>query len=97
MDLDRLKEVVSGNESTLRSKFHVASLTVFGSVARGESQEASDIDFVVEFDGEYSYAQLLDLVEFLERLLDAPVDLLTKGSLTPRLRNKVEAEGLRVA
>ena len=65
---------------------------VFGSVARGEADKASDVDFLVEFEKGRSLLDLsglrLDLCEALER----DVDVATPGSLHPRLRDAILAE-----
>lgn len=68
--------------------YQVKELAVFGSVARGEATEASDLDIMVEFDPDARIGiikfQLLS--EDLERLTGRPVDLVTKTGLKPRVR-----------
>ena len=62
----------------------VEQLEVFGSVARGQIRESSDLDFVVRFSLPHGpgYAErYLSLAEALEKLLDRPVDLLTERAL----------------
>ncbi len=60
------------------------SIAVIGSVARGESTDASDIDFLVEFEPASSLFDLIHLEEALEDLLGAPVDVISVGALLDR-------------
>ena len=60
------------------------SVRVFGSVARGEANEKSDIDFLVEFEPDSSLFDLLHLTEDLEKLLGHPVDVVSTGGLKDR-------------
>jgi uncharacterized protein len=79
-------------------KLGVCRLGIFGSYARGEPKEASDMDFLVEFD-DATLQNYLNLKNFLERLFDRPVDLVFADTVKPRLRpiifnEVVYAEGL---
>lgn len=65
---------------------------IFGSYARGENTEASDIDILVEFNGEKSLMDLAGLKIALEELLKMKVDLLTYKSLNPLLRDRILSE-----
>ena len=62
---------------------------VFGSVARGEADEASDTDFRVEMEPGRSLLDLGGLQVELETLLGRPVDVVTVRGLKPRIRNAV--------
>lgn len=75
----------------------VASLLLFGSVARGEATEASDIDLVVEFDRPVGLFALLRLQGRLATWLGRHVDLVPSDSLRPEIRERVLTEGLRAA
>lgn len=57
---------------------------MFGSVARGEESDSSDIDFLVEFEAGSSLFDLLHLSEELEVLLGVPVDVVSAGGLKDR-------------
>lgn len=78
---------------TIRS-FGVSSLALFGSVARDEATEASDLDFLVEFEGVATFDRYMDLKFFLEDLFGKPVDLVTKRSLKPQIAKSVLAEAI---
>jgi predicted nucleotidyltransferase len=60
------------------------SVAVFGSVARGEATEDSDIDFLVKFEPESSLFDLAHLTDALSDLLGRPVDVVSVGALKPR-------------
>jgi predicted nucleotidyltransferase len=76
--------------------FGVSSLALFGSVARDEANETSDLDFLVEFEGVATLDRYMDLKFFLEDLFDKPVDLVTKRSLKPQISQSVLAEAIDV-
>ncbi len=78
-------------------RFGVASLAVFGSVAKGELRPDSDIDILVDFKGPPGFDQFMDLKFYLEDLLGRRVDLVTPDALKPRMRPIVEREAIRVA
>lgn len=80
-----------------RERFDVQELWVFGSVARGESGETSDVDLIVDFDGAATFDHYMGLKFFLEDELGLDVDLATRKALHPLLREKIENEAVRVA
>jgi uncharacterized protein len=76
--------------------FGVSSLALFGSVARDEATETSDLDFLVEFEGSVTFDRYMDLKFFLEDLFNKPVDLVTKKSLKFQITETVLAEAIDV-
>jgi uncharacterized protein len=82
---------------TARARFGVRDLAVFGSVARGEASETSDLDVLVDFVGQATFDGYMGLKFFLEDNLGVKVDLVTRAALKPRLRDRIEAEARRVA
>lgn len=71
--------------------FGVSKIGVFGSHARGEEDEASDVDVLVEFD-EPTFDNFMDLVFFLEELFGRDVDLVTTDALSPYIASTVRRE-----
>ncbi|MBC7771307.1 MAG: nucleotidyltransferase family protein [Pyrinomonadaceae bacterium] len=94
---EEILEVLRRSLSDLASRYDVASLRLFGSAARGEDTEHSDIDLVVSFRSAPTFDRYMDLLYALEDLLGAPIDLVTTGSLKPRLEERVHREGVLVA
>jgi predicted nucleotidyltransferase len=68
----------------LAHRHHGRTIAVFGSVARGDEREDSDIDFLVEFEPGSSLFDLLHLQDELADLLGAPVDVVSAGGLRAR-------------
>jgi uncharacterized protein len=91
--LDRLHDEAPG----LRQKYGVRSLAVFGSMARGDDREDSDVDILVTFEGRATFDNFMGLKLDLEDLLGRPVDLLTPKCLGPGLEARIEKEAIRVA
>ena len=81
----------------LRRRFGVRTLSIFGSVARGEAEEGSDVDVLVEFDGQVGLFHLTRLRRHLVELLGRQVDLGTPASLRPGIRRAALDEAVRVA
>ncbi|MFN0087567.1 MAG: nucleotidyltransferase family protein [Blastocatellia bacterium] len=80
----------------IQSRFTVKRLTLFGSAARDEMREDSDIDVLVEFDGPATFDGYMDLKFFLENILNRPVDLVTQKGLRKEVRPFVEKEAIHV-
>lgn len=72
------------------------NVRIFGSVARGEADEASDIDFLVEMEPGRSLLDLGGLQVDLESLLGRPVDVVTVRGLKARIRSTVLREAVLV-
>jgi len=72
------------------------NVRVFGSVARGEADEASDVDFLVEMEPGRSLFDLGGLQAELEAMLGCHVDVVTEKGLKPRIRGQVLGEAVRV-
>lgn len=66
---------------------------IFGSVARGEETDASDIDILVEFTQDHAtFRNFMDLIQYLEDIFGRNVDLVTTGGIDPYLRPYIEDE-----
>jgi len=82
------KIVATGDQvSELARRHRARSVSVFGSVARGEETAASDIDFLVEFEPGSSLFDLLRLEDALAGLFDRSVDVVSAGGLLERDRH----------
>jgi hypothetical protein len=96
-DRASILSALSEHRDEIRQRFGVATLSVFGSAARDELRETSDVDVLVEFRTRATFDAYMDLKEYLEALLDRPVDLVTPSAVKPRMRATVEREHVRVA
>jgi len=70
----------------------VVRASVFGSVARGEATAGSDVDFLVEFEKGRTLVDLAGLRLDLCEILGRDVDVATRGSLHPRMRDEILRE-----
>ena len=77
-------------------KFGVKSFAIFGSAARDEVREDSDVDVLVEFSRPPTFKVYMGLKFFLEDLLGKKVDLVSPVTLKPRVRPYVEQEAVYV-
>ena len=83
-----------GDILRIAARYGVRDVRVFGSVARGQADEHSDVDFLVEMEEGRS---LLDLGGFqyeVEALLGVPVDVVTERGLKARIRDRVVQEAV---
>ena len=86
--------ILESHRETIRG-FSVRSLSLFGSVVRGEATEDSDLDFVVEFDRK-TFENYMDLKFFLEDLFGCKVDLVIPETIKPLLRPYIMSELVNV-
>ena len=78
----------------LAERYHTGDVRVFGSVARGQNTEGSDVDLLVKPGKHCSLFDLGGLLEDLQELLGCWVDLVTEDGLKPRLRERVLKEAI---
>ena len=76
--------------------FGLRRLALFGSVARDEAGPDSDVDVLVEFNGEPTFKQYAKLYDCLEALFPCSVDMVTETSLRAPLRSEVEKDACDV-
>src|SRR5437016_954264 len=76
------------------TKYGASNVRIFGSVARGEADEQSDLDLLVDMDTECSLLHLAGLLIELEELLDRRVDIVTEEGLRDRMREQVLQEAI---
>ena len=82
------------------AEFHelgVATLSLFGSVARNQARLESDVDLLATFREPITSDAFFGAKFFLEDLLGRRVDLLTESALRDRVRPQIDAELIRVA
>ncbi len=88
---------LQANTAALRARGATA-LYLFGSTARDEAHSGSDIDIFIDYDRsrKFSLLDLAGLKNFLEDELAAKVDVTTRDSLHPLLREGIEKSAIRV-
>ena len=68
------------------------NVRLFGSVARGENHENSDVDFLVDMESGRSLLDLIGLGQDLEALLHRKIEVVTDASVHPALRDRILTE-----
>jgi uncharacterized protein len=89
MDVARILKEKREDILRIASRHGGRNVRVFGSVARGEADDASDIDFLVSFDPETSLLQQAALIRELREFLGCAVDVADDEGLSPRMRDRV--------
>lgn len=97
MDRRTVIERLRAHEAELKA-MGVARLSLFGSVARGEAGDGSDVDLAAEIDPDRRLGlfRFEVLRERIEDLLGAPVDLLREPIERPLLRRRVDRDRVHV-
>jgi len=81
----------------LRERFGVHSLALFGSVARDDAGESSDVDLLVEFDRPVGLLHLIGTEQHLQAMLGvAKVDLVLRDDVIPELKDPILSEAIDV-
>jgi hypothetical protein len=89
--IDRIK----ANEDYITSQFEVKSLRLFGSLARNQQRESSDVDICVEMPPDMF--QLIGLKQYLEELLGCDVDVIRMHrNIDNFLLNQIEKDGIYI-
>lgn len=89
-------ELLRQHEAELR-RAGVRHLYLFGSVARGEAREGSDVDLFFDYEkGKFGLFDLIGVKELASKILDRAADVMTRDSVHPVLRSRIEAEAMQV-
>jgi predicted nucleotidyltransferase len=89
-------QILQEQSQALMDCYPISALFLFGSVARDEAREDSDVDLLVEFSHPIGLFQLIALKEDLEALLGRRVDIGTRRSLKPEVKGRVLQEAIRI-
>ncbi len=93
---EKILKAIATHKTELQNKFNIKSLSVFGSVSKGEATTTSDIDILVRYRKVPGFFAFLDLKQYLEDLTGRPVDLVTENGLKKQLKDKILQEAIRV-
>ncbi len=87
--LEEIKGIIARHKGNLRQKYKVKEIGIFGSYARGEQKEVSDVDVLVEFEEPVGFG-FIHLADFLENVLGIKVDLTTRDAIKPNRWNYIK-------
>ena len=96
-DLEEIRSILRSHRRELKERYHVEDIALFGSYARGEQTDASDLDILVTLSAPLGW-EFVDLHDYLEELLETEVDVVTRGAVDrkPLLRQYIEKDLIRV-
>jgi predicted nucleotidyltransferase len=97
MNREKILQCLKTEAPGLTQKYGVASLAVFGSMARGDDHEGSDVDVLVTFEGKATFDNFMGLKLDLEDSFGRRVDLGTPRTLRSETRARVERDLLHVS
>ena len=86
-------KVLSENKSFLQSEFGVKGMSIFGSTARGDNRDNSDVDILVEMPPKIFLMSALK--QYLEKILNSSVDLVRRHAhLSRHFLNQIQKDGI---
>jgi predicted nucleotidyltransferase len=96
MERDQAIAKLKKYEAELK-RLGVRQLYLFGSTARGDAQEDSDVDLFFDYEeGKFGLFDLIDVQDYASRILGRTADVMTRDSIHKVLRHRIEASALRV-
>ena len=93
MKLNSVLKILRDNSLAIK-RLGVTSLAIFGSTARNEASQFSDVDILATFIQPPTFDQYIETKILLEDLLNCKVDLVTQDGLKPLVRAEIEKESV---
>ena len=88
---EQIVETLKENKDFLKKNFNVDNIILFGSYARNEATEESDIDILIECEKK-TFRNYINILRFLEKLFHKKIDVIYKDSVNPFIINLIEKE-----
>lgn len=89
--LSQIQKTLSSHKAEFFDLFRVKTLAVFGSYARNEQRNDSDVDILVEFNSPVGI-EFIDLGNYLERILKLRVDLVSRNGVKPQYFSQIKGD-----
>jgi len=80
--VNEIKSILSSGLPKLKKRYPISSMAIFGSYARGDQTENSDLDILVEFNGDIGW-DFFDLAKEIEEILHLKIDLVSGKAIKP--------------
>ncbi len=90
--LEEIKKILLEHKAELQEKYGVKEIGIFGSFVRGEQKRRSDIDILVEYSISPDIFLLIDLEDYLSKILKRKVDIVRKEALRQELKEIITKE-----
>jgi predicted nucleotidyltransferase len=88
MKREDIERILREQKSYLTENYYVKKIGIFGSYARNEQSNDSDIDLLVEFSRPVGF-KFIDLKDYLESLFQKPIDLVTENALKSYIKDEI--------
>ena len=96
MTKNELLRKLSQAKDELNERFGIEQIALFGSYARGEANEESDVDLVILKMKKKDFAKRVEAIDFLEKRLNKKVDMGYLDSMKTFIKNRIEKDLIRV-
>ena len=93
---NQIKNTLNQYRELFKKNYNVEELGVFGSFARGDNTQTSDVDILVRFSQPLGFFKFIELENYLTGLLGRKVDLVTEKALKPAIKRDVLREVMYV-
>ena len=87
--LKEIKSILEQHKEAIRQKYHIKQIALFGSIARNEETDLSDVDILVEFREPIGLDFVL-LCDELEEILGVKVDVVTPNAIKPKMMEHIK-------
>lgn len=94
--LDEIRAILNSHRAVLQERYGVRSIAVFGSYARGEATEASDVDLIVEFTEKPGLLKFVNLEAYLSEILGIPAQITTLEALRSEIRENALKDAVTI-
>ena len=94
--LEEIIKAIKKQKKVLEEKYKVKEIGIFGSYVRGEQNETSDVDILVEFKESMGLLKFIEIENYLTDLLGVKVDLVMKDTLKSRIKERILQEAIPV-
>jgi hypothetical protein len=96
LDREQIANTLNQHKELFRKNYSIENLGIFGSFAREDNTQTSDIDILVRFSQPLGFFKFIELENYLTKLLGRKVDLVTERALKPAIKNDVLREVMYV-
>lgn len=92
MKTEDITDFLTAHKDEMEQRFGVVKIGLFGSYARGDAREDSDIDIAIEMDAQHIADSYFGILHFLEDHLKKKIDLGVLSNIRPELQDHIKNE-----
>ncbi len=89
--LEEIEYLLNNHKKSLFSKYPIKSIAIFGSYARNEQKDGSDLDIIVEFKDKIGI-QFVDLAEEIENIIGLKVDIVSRNGIKEKYYKAIKSD-----